>query len=165
MSKVSTFQVWLKQGPKRLLFICGLLFPPSSSTNLFCRCSLCQGAGWSEEGAAQSNNVWRMTLVQQRCMGEKRQLRSQQCRTRTKPLQTSWTHNLLQGELDDNLIFNCGVWGWWFFHFWRYFPFPGVSIISQNWVFYKCWYERFEFSIRRWSKVFYERGVVFYKKG
>ena len=89
---------------KRLLFICGLLFPPNSSTNLFCRCSLCQGAGWSEEGAAQSNNVWRMTLVQQRCMGEKRRLRSQQCRTRTKPLQTSWTHNLLQGELDDALF-------------------------------------------------------------
>ena len=41
----------------------------------------------------------------------------------------------------------------------------GVSIISKNWVFYKCWYDRLEFSIRRWSEVFYKRGVVFCKKG
>ena len=42
---------------------------------------------------------------------------------------------------------------------------PGVSIISPNWVVYKCWYERLEFSIRRWSEVFCKRGVVIYKMG
>ena len=41
----------------------------------------------------------------------------------------------------------------------------GVSIISKNWVFYKGGYESLKFSIRRWSVVFYKRGIVFYKKG
>ena len=37
----------------------------------------------------------------------------------------------------------------------------GVSIISKNLVFYKGWYERFEFFLGRPSVVFYKRGVVF----
>ena len=41
---------------------------------------------------------------------------------------------------------------------------PGVSIISKSWVFYKGWYLRLEFFIRRVNLVFYKKGVVFYKK-
>ena len=46
-------------------------------------------------------------------------------------------------------------------HYWI----PWVSITSKNLVFYKGWYERLEFSLGRWSVVFYKRGAVFYKKG
>ena len=43
-------------------------------------------------------------------------------------------------------------------------PPPGVSIISKSWVFYKGWYLRLKFFIRRVNLVFYKKGVVFYKK-
>ena len=33
-------------------------------------------------------------------------------------------------------------------------PRPGVSIISKNLVFYRVWYERFEFFLKRPSVVF-----------
>ena len=41
-----------------------------------------------------------------------------------------------------------------------YYDISGVSIIFKNWVFFKGWYERLEFFIRRWSVVFYKRGVL-----
>ena len=40
----------------------------------------------------------------------------------------------------------------------------GVSIFPKKWVFYKVWYERFEFFLGRPSVVFYKRGVVFFIK-
>ena len=54
---------------------------------------------------------------------------------------------LLSAALEEkDILFRSAPW----FHY-----YPGVSIISKNWVFYKGWYERLEFSLGRWSVVFF----------
>ena len=37
-------------------------------------------------------------------------------------------------------------------------PYTGVSIFPKNWVFYKVWYERLEFFLKRPSVVFIKGG-------